>query len=66
MDRFERELNRRLKGPVDLQTIDWIWDEMARLTPNGKTYSDSYRPTTPERLKEFEEGSFSWPDLGVE
>jgi hypothetical protein len=60
MTRFEAELKRRLEGPVDLGTIDWIWDEIVRLTPNGQRYSDDWRPTLPERLKEFEEGNTSW------
>jgi hypothetical protein len=51
---FEAELKRRLSGTVNLATIDWIWDEIVRLTPNGRRYSDNWRPTTPERLKEFE------------
>ncbi len=53
-DRFLADLRERLRGPVDLESIDWIWDELVRLTSNGKRYSDRYRPTTPERLQEFE------------
>ena len=60
MARFEAELKRRLAGPVDLSTIDWIWDEIVRLTPGGQRYSDNGRPTLPERLREFEEGNQSW------
>jgi hypothetical protein len=59
-DQFLTELRRRLQEPVDLTTVDWIWDELVRLTPNGGTYSDRYRPTTPERLREFEEGNVTW------
>jgi hypothetical protein len=60
MVRFEAELKQRLAGPVSLETIDWIWDEIVRLTPGGQRYSDDWRPTLPERLKEFEEGNISW------
>ena len=63
-DRFLAELRERLRGPVELATIDWIWDELVRLTSYGQTYSDQWRPTTPERLREFEEGNSSW--VGVE
>src|SRR4051812_25269510 len=38
MARFEAELKRRLAEPVDLATIDWIWDEIVRLTPGGQRY----------------------------
>jgi hypothetical protein len=60
---FEAELKRRLQEPVDLDTIDWIWDEIVRLTPFGQQYSEQWRPTLPERLKEFEEGRMS---LGID
>jgi hypothetical protein len=60
MVRFEVELKRRLAGPVDLATIDWIWDEIVRLTPGGQRYSDDWRPTLPKRLQEFEEGGINW------
>jgi hypothetical protein len=59
MVRFEGELKQRLSGLVTLETIDWIWDEIVRLSRNGRSYSDNYRPTRPERLKEFEGGA-SW------
>jgi hypothetical protein len=49
---FLTEFDRRLEGKVDLSTIDWIWDQYSQQTQGGKRYSDQYRPTTPERLKE--------------
>ena len=54
IDRFERELKERVAGPVDLKTIDWIWDEIARISMQGKRYAETWRPTTAERLAEFE------------
>jgi hypothetical protein len=60
MDRFEHELHQRVQGPVDLATIDWIWDEVVRLTPNGQSYSDDWRPTTPFWLAEYEKGNHSF------
>lgn len=61
MVRFEAELRRRLQGPVDLATIDWIWDEFERLAPhNASIYSPKWRPTSPEKLREFEEGNVTW------
>ena len=60
MIRFEAMLKQKLSELVSLETIDWIWDEFVRLTSNGERYSDSYRPTLPTRLKEFEEGNYRW------
>jgi hypothetical protein len=60
MEEFEQELHRRLAGPVDLATIDWIWHEIVRLTPNGQSYSENWRPTTPFWLAEYERGNNSF------
>lgn len=60
MKQFEVELRQHLAGPVTLETIDWIWDEIVRLSPLGQSYSDNYRPTRPSRLQEFEESNVSW------
>lgn len=55
MDRFLAELRDRLRGPVDLATIDWIWDGFVRLAPGfGPSYSEGWRPTSPAKLREFE------------
>jgi hypothetical protein len=35
---FERRLQAKLQGDVDMQTIDWIWAEYARLCPHGASY----------------------------
>jgi len=60
-EKFARELEIRLNGEIDLATIDWIWDEYSRFARTGQTYSDKYRPTLPERLKEAELGCFGIP-----
>jgi hypothetical protein len=65
MERFEAGLRSRLKGTVDLAIIDWIWDEIVRLTRNGKSYSESYRPTSPAKLAEFEASNESWIEIKV-
>jgi hypothetical protein len=36
--RFQRELEEKAKGDVDMTTIFWIWDRHAQLTPSGKRY----------------------------
>ena len=65
-DRFLTGLRERLRGPVELATIDWIWDELVRLTSTGQRYSDRWRPTTPERLREFEVDNVIWDGLEVD
>jgi hypothetical protein len=67
MDHFRTNLSHRLKRPVDLATIDWIWDEFERLSPHtGPEYARKYRPTSPEKLNEFEDGIFVWAGIQVE
>jgi hypothetical protein len=38
LSRFQRELDQRTKGEVDMATILWIWDQHAKLTRAGKEY----------------------------
>ncbi|MBC7818316.1 MAG: hypothetical protein IAG10_15630 [Planctomycetaceae bacterium] len=35
---FEQRLRDRLAGKVDMETIDWIWNEYARLCPHGASF----------------------------
>ncbi|MGA2061743.1 MAG: hypothetical protein ABSG67_14755 [Thermoguttaceae bacterium] len=55
---FADQLDEKIKDEVDLSTIDWIWDEISVISTIGQLYSDKYRPTTPERLKEAEESPY--------
>jgi hypothetical protein len=48
-ERFAGELSDRLADPVDLRTIDWIWDQYERLSPYGPAYSAQHHPTRPGR-----------------
>jgi hypothetical protein len=57
---FADELEVRLRSPVDVETIDWIWDEIERLSNNGKRYSDDFRPVRNGQLKE-PDGTLGWP-----
>ena len=61
-ERFADELERKLRGRVGMETIDWIWDEFMRFSIN-KSY-ERYRPTSPDRLKEAT--NFTWGGLEVE
>jgi hypothetical protein len=51
--RFLEEFDRRLRGRVDLGTIDWIWDEYVEHTSGGRWYSKDYRPTIPENIRKW-------------
>ncbi|WP_144056723.1 hypothetical protein [Rhodopirellula europaea] len=44
---FQSDLARRLDTSVDLETIDWIWDEFLVLSKHGKYYADGFRPIEP-------------------
>jgi len=47
------DLERRIAGEVDLRTVDWIWDEVARVSTIGPGYSERFRPTsTKARLRD--------------
>ncbi len=35
---FEERLREKLAGDVDMQTIDWIWNEYANICPAGARY----------------------------
>ena len=38
--RFQRQLEEKTAGDVDMTTILWIWDQHAHLTPAGKNYQE--------------------------
>lgn len=44
-DGFADDLERRMEGPVGLMDIEWIWDEYAKHSQYGQSYSEKYRPT---------------------
>ena len=51
-------LERRLQGPTNVATIDWIWDEYARITKGGRGYGERFRPTHSPDLEFAEPGCF--------
>ncbi len=55
-ERFLAEFDMRLRGHVDLSTIDWIWDEYSAHSKGGAHYSQFYRPTSAKVRREFVEG----------
>jgi hypothetical protein len=40
--RFRADLAARLEGDVDLSTIDWIWQRLAKTGPHGREYQQKF------------------------
>jgi hypothetical protein len=55
---FLVEFERRLQGPVGVETIDWLWDEYVRITEGGHRYDEKNRPTRSPELLTAEPGCF--------
>jgi hypothetical protein len=60
---FVDELERKLRGRVDVSTIDWIWDQYVRISRVGPSY-DRYRPTRPDHEAKW--GLAGWAGLDVD
>jgi hypothetical protein len=54
--RFRQQLEKKLAGDVDLQTIHWIWDEYAKVCPGGKDYQ-RFRAMM---MEEIDAGGGNW------
>jgi hypothetical protein len=61
-DRFLAEFDRRLDGPVDFSTVDWIRDQYVEHSRGGRHYSEDFRPTDPDRLRRLAEGRYGQMD----
>jgi hypothetical protein len=44
MDRLRDDLDAKLKGKVDLDTLIWIWERLGETGPAGKRYAREKRP----------------------
>lgn len=42
--RYERELDERLEGPVDLRLLEWARLRLAETGPHGRRYVERWRP----------------------
>jgi hypothetical protein len=49
--RFRADVERRLSGPVDLATIDWLWQRLAATGPHGQHYRNRFEPVYREHLR---------------
>jgi hypothetical protein len=59
--RLRAELIPMLRGPVDFQTLDWMWERLARTGVDGKRVADSLGP---EFRKCFPPGAIPAPASG--
>lgn len=57
--RFQRELEARAEGDVDMSTILWIWDEVGRLTRAGREYQ-RFRPQMLEEIERVGPNDDPW------
>jgi hypothetical protein len=44
MYRLRRDLDAKLKGQVDLDTLIWIWERLGKTGPHGESYARRHRP----------------------
>ena len=51
-EKFLEEFDFQLAGRVDMNTIDWIWDQYLIHAPKSKSYA-RYRPTSSEMRAAF-------------
>ena len=50
--RFVDEIELKSNNAIDVEVIDWIWDEIEAISKYGPRYSANWRPTNPERLRD--------------
>jgi len=59
--RFQTELQEKAAGNVDLRTIHWTWDQVARLTRAGKEYQSFRR----QMLEEIDAAGRARPGISL-
>lgn len=48
--RFNADVAERLRGPVDLATVDWVWHRLGCTGPHGLSYRLRFEPQYREGL----------------
>jgi hypothetical protein len=56
LKRFRADLEERLRGPVNLGTVDWIWQRLGQTGPHGLSYQQRFEPQYREGLEVAKEG----------
>jgi hypothetical protein len=60
MQRFQRELEERAKGKVDMDLISWIWDEHAKLYPGGQQYKEKFQKVMLDEMQPSSAERYYW------
>jgi hypothetical protein len=42
--RFNADMAERLRGPVNLATVDWVWERLGQTGPHGLRYREQFEP----------------------
>jgi hypothetical protein len=50
MYRLRDDLDAKLKGKVDLDTLVWIWERLGKTGPSGESYARRFRPLLDQYL----------------
>lgn len=50
MYRFGRQLDERLKQPLDREFFEWTWDRLAETSPHGANYAGRFRSMMHEAM----------------
>ena len=58
--RFQRELEERAKGKVDMELIFWIWDEVAKISPTGTRYKENFQKHMLDEMQPSSAKSYFW------
>jgi hypothetical protein len=48
---YGKELEEKLRGPVDVNIFDWIWDQLEMAGPGGQRYVERFRPQLHEDMR---------------
>ena len=51
LKRFNNDLDSKLQGKVDLNTVDWIWERLASTGPQGAGYVERFMPQYRDELE---------------
>lgn len=49
MERFTADFAQRMNEPIDLTTIDWLWERLAATGDHGARYVTKWRPVRQDR-----------------
>ena len=54
MKRINNDLDTKLQGNVDIDTVDWIWHRLAATGPHGAQYVAKFEPIFRQELADLQ------------